>query len=92
MKIGRGSRRLSLPLSRVRYAASGGSAPDNIRTHQLCKQAITWAISLGVDSALLNLVVASPDTYDETIRNCGLDSRQSGYGCGLHWLVRPPRP
>ena len=27
-EIGRASRRLSLPLSRVGYAASGGSAPD----------------------------------------------------------------
>src|ERR1035438_6531863 len=42
MKIGRASRRLSLPLSRVGYAASGGSAPDIIRRLRLCNWAITW--------------------------------------------------
>src|ERR1035438_6532657 len=42
MKIGRASRRLSLPLSRVGYAASGGSAPDIIRRLRLCNWAVTW--------------------------------------------------
>jgi len=40
MEIGRASRRLSLPLSRVGYAASGGSAPDHNRRVCLRGQAV----------------------------------------------------
>ena len=42
MEIGRASRRLSLRLSRVGCAASGGSAPDSIRRVCLCNQAVKW--------------------------------------------------
>jgi hypothetical protein len=40
-EIGRAGRQPSLPLSRVGYAASGGSAPDIIRRLRLFNWAIT---------------------------------------------------
>ena len=42
-EIGRASRRLSLPLSRVGYAASGGSAPDISKRRRLFDRAVTWS-------------------------------------------------
>src|ERR1035438_5251616 len=42
MEIGRARRQRGLRLSRVGYAASGGSAPDIIRRLRLFNWAITW--------------------------------------------------